>query len=721
MTYHIHKSAHRLLFMGLAAAAALSACNPEPDESDLYTFTGETIESWIQQDSSLTSFNYMMSRIGYDNMMAAYGRYTVFAPTNEGVAAYIDSLWNDPEATLPHNGMTEHSLQGLTDSLCRSIVRYHMCDGLVTGLTMSQGADKFGTMLGYDVQYDPSSGHIVLNDKATITSSDNEVTNGLIHVLDQVIPRSTRFIGDILMRDSTFSIFSEALQRTHLADSIMRFMKDKTYTYTTKKHPSAGTQIYAYDYCKVGYTVFAERDEELAKIGVHSFDDLVRYANRVYGEPGTTPEWYDYMKEKGLTIADNSDFTARTNALNMFVAYHILYAAMDAHHLVYEPHANDAYWNYAKGGTITGTDLTFENADPYDYYETMLPHTLMKIWMPMRTYKSANNPVYINRYVANNTLTNKLASMGDPAMHQLVYQGMEVDKNTGLTAFNGYVLPVKVVQGSGKALVYDEQVPKGVLNERMRFDACTFLPEMINNGIRDIVSTNKTGYDDSRFGIPTDYFDNMEVYSAGTIFNYCNHGAWRCYQTDQIQIWGKYDFAIKLPPVPSGIYEVRIVSPPLSYGGMTQYYIGTSRNVQSMTALGIPFDMTISGTDPRIGWTNFLEEDDYGIATDVAMRNRGYMRAPFSFCGHGDNGWTSGGKTDTGELITGNNCRAEGGDGTMLIRRILDRGVEIKQGNEVWLRIKTLQENESLLSMLDFIELVPTIVTDNDTYTEDWY
>ena len=36
---------------------SMTACNPEPDESDLYTFTGETIESFIKKDSSLTSFN----------------------------------------------------------------------------------------------------------------------------------------------------------------------------------------------------------------------------------------------------------------------------------------------------------------------------------------------------------------------------------------------------------------------------------------------------------------------------------------------------------------------------------------------------------------------------------------------------------------------------------------------------------------------------------------
>ena len=58
------------MMAGAVIGMTLTACNPEPDESDLYTFTGETIESYIQKDSTLTAFNYILSRVGYDRMMA---------------------------------------------------------------------------------------------------------------------------------------------------------------------------------------------------------------------------------------------------------------------------------------------------------------------------------------------------------------------------------------------------------------------------------------------------------------------------------------------------------------------------------------------------------------------------------------------------------------------------------------------------------------------------
>jgi hypothetical protein len=57
----------------------------------------------------------------------------------------------------------------------------------------------------------------------------------------------------------------------------------------------------------------------------------------------------------------------------------------------------------------------------------------------------------------------------------------------------------------------------------------------------------------------------------------------------------------------------------------------------------------------------------------------------------------------------------------MTVRYVLGR-VDLKQGNENWLRIKTLNTDKSTNPVgLDFVELVPTSVVDNQQYAEDWY
>lgn len=669
----------------------VTSCNPEPDESDLYTFTGETIESFISKDSTLTSFNYILSRVGYDRMLAAYGSYTCFAPTNEGVTAYLDSLYNDPEAAIPHNGMTENSLEGLTDSLCKNISRYHITNQYRDVVSMTDD-NEILTLLGYEFSYSSATGQTVLGGKATILSSDNVTVNGLVHIIDNVIPRTDKPIGDILdQNQELYSIFSKALQLTGLADSLLTYTKGEfefkqlaRENYSGILYPASGVGSTALDECKVGYTLFAETDEVMQKNGINSIEDLIAFANKTYAD---APEWYDYMNERHLTVSTGDDYTNRFNALNMFVAYHILYASMSVNQLVFEK-GSSTYWNYAP------------DADPYDYYETMLPHTILKVWEPA----SEGKRIYLNRYQTFNTLTNEVGSPG--TNHELILKGIQVDRNGSLQAGNAYIHSINGM------LVYNADVPKKVLNERMRVNCTSLFPELINNKFR-YYSTGDgnipSNYDTSRRGIPKKSFDNLILYNEEVCLAYCLHGAWRCYQSDQMQFWGRYDLAFKMPPVPTGLYELRVVYAPMSYGSFMQYYIGTSSSLASMLPIGLPFDATVAVEDPRVGLTDATQEDDQGIATDIAMHNRGYMRGPYSYCGHAENGWS-----DT------NNARFEWG-ASMTVRYVLGR-VQLEQGNENWLRIKSLNMDKSTNPVgLDFVEIVPVSVVDNQQYSEDWY
>lgn len=147
----------------------------------------------------------------------------------------------------------------------------------------------------------------------------------------------------------------------------------------------------------------------------------------------------------------------------------------------------------------------------------------------------------------------------------------------------------------------------------------------------------------------------------------------------------------------------------MSHGGMMQFYMGTSSNMQTMMALDIPLDVRIDKEDPRIGWTDFTLEDDQGVATDEAMRNRGYMRGPYGFKDH----------PEYNESGLEYNMRR--GHRNAGLRRILGR-LNIKQSDEHWFRFKSVLPDETDLKwQLDFVEFVPIDVVDNDTYSEDWY
>ena len=71
------------IILGTCLAGSIYSCKEDIDESNLYTFTGETIEDYLANRSDqFSSFNYILSMIDYDKILSAYGTYTCFAPNN---------------------------------------------------------------------------------------------------------------------------------------------------------------------------------------------------------------------------------------------------------------------------------------------------------------------------------------------------------------------------------------------------------------------------------------------------------------------------------------------------------------------------------------------------------------------------------------------------------------------------------------------------------------
>ena len=202
-----------------------NSCKEDIDESNLYTFTGETIEDYLENRSEYSNFNYILKRIGYDKILSAYGTYTCFAPDNEAVMSYIDSLYNDmTNKELPHNGMTAPGLDGLTDSLCKDIALFHLLSTEVMSVYMGNGM-TVKTMLGREIttSFDSISKSVAINRDAKILKEgiDNDLENGVLHQISHVITRSNQLIaGEMEAHSDIYSIFSNALKATGLADTL---------------------------------------------------------------------------------------------------------------------------------------------------------------------------------------------------------------------------------------------------------------------------------------------------------------------------------------------------------------------------------------------------------------------------------------------------------------------------------------------------------------------
>ena len=76
----------------------VASCREEIDESNRYTFTGETVADYLLHRSEKYSHMItLMKRANLFGLLATYGQYTLFLPDNDGVEKYLyeqDSIYH---------------------------------------------------------------------------------------------------------------------------------------------------------------------------------------------------------------------------------------------------------------------------------------------------------------------------------------------------------------------------------------------------------------------------------------------------------------------------------------------------------------------------------------------------------------------------------------------------------------------------------------------------
>ena len=87
--------------LGLACIGltVFSGCREDINKDDLYTFTGETVSSFLEKNDSVYGYYVDLLNIvtqsdktqsSVSKLMSAYGNYTCFAPTNDAIQEFLD-------------------------------------------------------------------------------------------------------------------------------------------------------------------------------------------------------------------------------------------------------------------------------------------------------------------------------------------------------------------------------------------------------------------------------------------------------------------------------------------------------------------------------------------------------------------------------------------------------------------------------------------------------
>ncbi|MFM2422664.1 MAG: hypothetical protein RL291_1194 [Pseudomonadota bacterium] len=100
------------------------------------------------------------------------GPFTVFAPTDEAFNKLA-------------KGTVEDLLKPENKGKLAGILNYHVVPGKVMSKDLAGKTMKTKSVQGKEISINGTNG--VMVDKATVTSADIEATNGVIHIIDQVI------------------------------------------------------------------------------------------------------------------------------------------------------------------------------------------------------------------------------------------------------------------------------------------------------------------------------------------------------------------------------------------------------------------------------------------------------------------------------------------------------------------------------------------------------
>ena len=268
------------ILLAYLLGCVLFACN-DPYEGSTYVAYDELpVASYL--NSRPEDFSLWVELLRYTdlyNTFNLYTEYTAFVPNNEAVQKFLDEQG--------YNSVTDIDKEYAT-----FLVKYHtLHDKVLKQEEFASGVMDWPTAINEYLSLSFGEGGlnaIYINNTSRITELDIEVTNGVVHVLNEVLIPVVETIWDRI-NSNRFSIMKDAVLATGyeaLLDTVQEIALDELGQEYIKRYY---------------FTLFAISDSIYNIDGIQSLNDLI---NKL-GE-------------------DQTNYTDPENLLNQYVAYHIV-------------------------------------------------------------------------------------------------------------------------------------------------------------------------------------------------------------------------------------------------------------------------------------------------------------------------------------------------------------------------------------------------------------
>ncbi len=688
---HLFRSVRAICSVVLTVASLsclFTACSDDPSYENRFTTTDEYASDFLRNREQYSLFTAILERSHKLDLLGTYGSYTVFAPNNDAITKYLNG-----------HGLTDVSQ--LTQEQCDTITYTHIIEQAFFTTDFNDGTYPKMNMLERPLTITCDSDTvsvpgevrlaILINRSARMTHADDSVENGVVHTVDAVIGTSSFMLPDVLKEDSTITLFTQALILTRMEDSLRRFIdesysvgsdsidwsNDALVTHTGNEYDNVAFMEHRY----FKYTAFVPQDKMLAdKYDVHDIEGLKALAARMYDPV--------YPADRDIT-----DPTDRRNSLNRFISYHILPRLGNYYTLTAVDGPNSSLASYC---------FDRRRVDIADFYETMMPFSILKCSFP----SGSQAGLYINRRGVQSHADRRGYFQRGARVLTASEAGRDMTSVNGVYHYIDDVLSYGIDPASGR------NIQEYVFSDRLRIDCSSLSPDFMNSGARghytrSNVEGGKYGQGDGTqnhnnkstcLGFKPGAADGFVFDSRTFLWVRPRYLSFACYQADEVGIKGRFNVAVKLPPVPAGDWEVRMLTcTGLSSRGIVQFYLDD-------VPQGIPYDMRPGKTS--MGWRSDSELGDAEqiAAFDKQLHDRGWMKGPASA------GFTWSGTAPFADDTSFRNWDT--------LRKVI--GVIHSNGSEYhWLRIEQKMESENNEISFDMIELCPASVYNNPDVMED--
>jgi uncharacterized surface protein with fasciclin (FAS1) repeats len=265
----------KLFYILMISITALYSCVDPYAADSTYTINTSALPaaSYMEKTDSLnvSMWVQLLKYTDLYNTTNLAANYTCFVPNNDAMRAYLST-----------KGVPNVTDLSMTDA--QLLVKYHTIKGtLYSAVSFEEGVIPDTTATGdyLSTSFETIGGAVRINQESTITKTI-KASNAYVHIVNTVLTPVTGTIWD-KMQSSDFSIFRQAISASGLNTKL-----------------NTVSEIISFIQYKYHYTLFAVPDSVYKANKINSFQTLC-----------------DSLKA-------GSDYTSATNALNMYVNYHLL-------------------------------------------------------------------------------------------------------------------------------------------------------------------------------------------------------------------------------------------------------------------------------------------------------------------------------------------------------------------------------------------------------------